>query len=70
MRLATAEIGKKCMIKSLCCPCDMRVRMMNMGFVPGCPVELMSRINGTLLVKVGSTRMMLDCCLADQIQIG
>lgn len=70
MRLALAEVGRKCMIKSFSCPCDVRMRMMNMGLIPGFPVEIMSRMNGTLLVRSGESRLMLDGCLANQIEVG
>jgi len=69
MPLASALIGQKCIIKSFADTCDIRMRMVNMGFVPGRSVEVMNRMNGTLLVRVGQTRLMLDCCLATQIQV-
>ena len=69
MTLALALIGKKCIIKDFACSCTMRMRMVNMGFVPGCAVEVMSRMNGTLLVRIGQSRLMLDGCLATQIQV-
>jgi len=69
MPLALAGIGQKCIIKSFACSCDVRMRMVNMGFIPGRSVEIMSRMNGTLLVRVGDSRLMLDCCLATQIQV-
>jgi len=69
MPLALASIGQKCIIKSFACSCDIRMRMVNMGFIPGCSVEVMNRMNGTLLVRVGESRLILDCCLATQIQV-
>lgn len=69
MPLALAQIGQKCIIKGFTCSSDARMRMVNMGFFPGCLVEVMSCINGTLLVRVGQSRLMLDCCLATQIQV-
>lgn len=69
MPLALAQIGEKCIIKSFACSSDVRMRMVNMGFFPGCLVEVMNRMNGTLLVRVGQSRLMLDCCLATQIQV-
>lgn len=69
MPLALAGIGQKCIIKGFACSCDVRMRMVNMGFIPGCPIEVMSRVNGTLLVRVGESRLMLDSCLATQIQV-
>ncbi len=69
MPLACAQIGQKCIIKGFACSCNVRMRMVNMGFIPGCSVEIMNRINGTLLVRVGQSRLMLDCCLATQIQV-
>ena len=69
MPLALASIGQKCIIKSFACSCDIRMRMVNMGFVPGRVVEVMNRINGTLLVRVGESRLMLNCCLATQIHV-
>jgi len=69
MQLALAEVGRKCIIKSFACSCDVRMRMMTMGFFPGCPVEIMGRMNGTLLVRIGQSRLMLNCCLANQIHV-
>ena len=69
MPLALVNIGQQCILKSFACSCDIRMRMVNMGFVPGCSIAVMSRINGTLLVQVGQSRMMIDCCLANQIQV-
>ena len=63
MPLALAQIGQKCIIKDFACSCDTRMRMVNMGFVPGCLVEVLSRVNGTLLVRVGQSRLMMDCRL-------
>ena len=69
MPLALAAIGQKCIVKSFACSCDIRMRMVNRGFIPGCSVEVMNRMNGTLLVRVGESRLILDCCLATQIQV-
>lgn len=69
MPLALAQIGQKCIIKGFACSCDARMRMVNMGFVPGSLIEVVSRANGSLLVRVGQSRLMLDCCLATQIQV-
>jgi len=69
MPLALVRIGQKCIIKSFACSCEMRMRMVNMGFIPGRSVEVMSRMNGTLLVRIGDSRLMLNCCLATQIQV-
>ncbi|MBP2626654.1 MAG: FeoA family protein [Firmicutes bacterium] len=69
MPLALVEIGKKCIVKSFACSCDIRMRMVNMGLIPGRSVEVMNRMNGALLVRVGESRLMLDCCLATQIQV-
>jgi len=69
MPLALALIGQKCIVKSFACSCDMRMRMVNMGFIPGRAVEVMSRMNGALMVRIGESRLMLDCCLATQIQV-
>ena len=69
MPLSLAQVGQKCTVKGFACSCDVRMRMVNMGFVPGCSVEIMSRINGSLLVRVGESRLMMDGCLATQIQV-
>ncbi|WP_378954179.1 ferrous iron transport protein A [Pelosinus sp. sgz500959] len=69
MPLALVGIGQKCIVKGFACSCEVRMRMVNMGFIPGSLVEVMSRVNGTLLVRVGQSRLMLDCCLATQIQV-
>ena len=69
MPLALVKTGQKCIVKNFTCSCDVRMRMVNMGFIPGCSIEVMNRINGTLLVRVGQSRLMLDCCLATQIQV-
>jgi len=69
MPLALASIGQKCIIKNFTCSCDTRMRMVNMGIFPGRPVEIMSRLNGALLVRVGESRLMMDCCLATQVQV-
>jgi len=69
MPLACAQIGQKCTIKGFACSCNVRMRMVNMGFIPGSCIEVMNRINGTLVVRVGQSRLILDCCLATQIQV-
>ena len=69
MPLAFVGVGQKCIIKGFACSSDVRMRMVNMGFIPGCLIEVINRINGTLLIKVGESRLMLDCCLAHQIQV-
>ncbi|GMA97922.1 FeoA family protein [Pelosinus sp. IPA-1] len=69
MPLVFARIGQKCIIKDFACSCAMRMRMVNMGLVPGCSVEVMNSVNGTLLVKVGQSRIMLENCLAHQIHV-
>ena len=69
MPLALVGIGEKCMMKGFSCSHDVCMRMVNMGFIPGCPIEVINRLNGTLLVKVGESRLMLDCCLAHQIEV-
>ena len=69
MPLTLVAIRQKRIIKSFACACDMRMRMVNMGFISGRSVEIMSRMSGTLLVRVGESRLMLDCCLATQIQV-
>jgi ferrous iron transport protein A len=45
------------------------MRMVNMGLFPGCPIEILNSMNGTLLLKVGSARVMLEKCLAHQIHV-
>lgn len=69
MPLSLAQVGQKCIVKGFACSCDARMRMVNMGFIPGCSVEVMSRINGALVVRIGESRLMMDCCLANQIQV-
>lgn len=69
MPLATVAIGKKCIIKGFDCSLETRMRMVNMGFFPGCLIAVMNRINGSLLVQVGQSRLMIDGCLAQQIRV-
>lgn len=69
MPLVFARIGQKCIIKGFSCSCEMRMRMVNMGLFPGCAVEILHSFNGTLLLKVGNARLMLENCLARQIRI-
>lgn len=70
MPLATVDIGKKCIVKSFDCSLATRMRMVNMGFIPGRSIAVMSRINGSLVVQVGQSRLMIDGCLANQIRVG
>ncbi|SFL79255.1 FeoA family protein [Pelosinus propionicus] len=69
MPLVFARIGQKCIIKDFSCSCEIRMRMVNMGLFPGCPIEILNSINGTLLLKVGSARVMLEKYLAHQIHV-
>lgn len=69
MPLALMRIGEQCTVKSLTCPCDVRMRMVNMGIVPGCSIAIMNRMNGNLVVKLGQSRLVIDCCLANQIKV-
>jgi ferrous iron transport protein A len=69
MPLVLARIGQKCVIKNFSCSCDIRMRMVNMGLFPGCPIEILNSMNGTLLLKVGSARVMLESCLAREIHV-
>ena len=69
MPLASVKTGQQCIIKSFACSCDVRMRMINMGFFPGCLIKVMSRMDGTLLVKLGQSRIMIDGCLANQIRV-
>lgn len=69
MPLALVKTGQKCIVKNFTCSCDVRMRMVNMGLIPGRCIEIMSRINGSLLVRIGQSRMMIDCCLANQIKV-
>jgi ferrous iron transport protein A len=67
--LVLARIGQKCIIKKFSCSCEIRMRMVNMGLFPGCPIEILNCMNGTLLLKVGSSRVMLESCLAREIHV-
>lgn len=69
MPLALVTIGTKCVVKSFDCSVAARMRMVNMGFIPGRSIAVMSRINGTLLVQLGQSRIMIDGCLANQIRV-
>lgn len=69
MPLALVEIGQQCIVKSFTCSCDVRMRMVNMGFFPGCSIAVKNRINGTVLVQLGQSRLMIDGCLANQIRV-
>lgn len=70
MPLALVGIGKQCIVKSFACSCDVRMRMVNMGLIPGRSIMVMNRINGSLLVQFGQSRLVIDCCLANQIKVG
>lgn len=69
MPLALVEIGKQCIVKGFFCSCDARMRMVNMGFIPGRCIAVMSRMNGTIVVQLGTSRLVIDGCLANQIQV-
>ena len=69
MPLALVTIGQQCTVKSFTCSGEVRMRMVNMGIIPGRSIAIMNRINGALLVQFGQSRLMIDCCLANQIRV-
>jgi ferrous iron transport protein A len=69
MPLALVKIGEQCIVKNFTCSCDVRMRMVNMGFIPGRSIVVVNRVNGTVLVQLGQSRLMIDGCLATQIRV-
>lgn len=69
MPLVFARVGQKCTLEKFACSCNTRMRMVNMGLFPGCSIEVLNSLNGSLVLKVGGARIMLERCLAHQIYV-
>lgn len=56
-------------VKQLHCMGDMHHHLEDMGFVPGEPIQVVSRIGGNLIVNVKGSRVALASDLAKNIAI-
>lgn len=69
MPLVWANMGQQCKIESIALTPERRMRIVNMGLAPGCMVQVLNRCADKLIVKVGETRVVLECGLAQQIHV-
>ena len=69
--MVLAEVKKNGVyhVKQLHCMGDMHHHLEDMGFVPGEPIQVVSRIGGNLIVNVKGSRVALASDLAKNIAI-
>ena len=69
MPLNLAEIGEPQIIKRIGGSPDVKKHLEDMGFVPGAVINVISAINGNLIVSVKDCKVALDKELAMKIMI-
>ncbi len=67
--LVFAEDNRAETIRRLSGTPETRQHLADLGFVPGSPVTVISRVGGNLIVKVKESRIALDKELAQKIMI-
>ena len=69
MPLAFADIGVAYTIQRVSGKPETRQHLENLGFIAGSPVEIISMVNGNLIVKIKECRVAISQELAQKIMI-
>lgn len=69
MPLSMAEPGKPVRIKKVIGKDKIRNHLMNLGFVEGGIVTIITELNGNLLIKIKEVRIALDKTMANRVMV-
>ncbi len=69
MPLSMANSGEAVKVLAISGSHDMKMRLVNLGILPGVMVQILNRDSSSLLLKVRSTRLMLHHSIAHQVQV-
>ncbi len=69
MPLSMAAIGEKNRVEQIIGKDEARLHLMKLGFVPGAPVSIVSRLGGSLILSVMDTRIALNKSMASRILV-
>ena len=67
MPLSMAEIGSAARVERITGKDETRAHLKNLGFVPGTPVTVVSRLGGNLILSLLGTRIALNKGMASRI---
>ena len=67
MPLSLARVGERARIERITGRDEARLHLKNLGFVPGAPVRVLSRLNGSLILSVMDARVALNEGMASRI---
>ena len=69
MPLAVADVGEENIIKKIGGSSDVKKHLENLGFVVGGSVEVVSTVNGNLIVNLNEARVAISREMAQEIMI-
>lgn len=69
MPLSMAEIGSSARVEQVTGKDETRTHLRNLGFVPGAPVTVISRLGGNLILSLMDTRIALNKGMASRILV-
>lgn len=70
MTLSFANVGETNSVRKVLGNDASRKRLMDIGFVEGAEVRVVSRVSGSLIVEVKGVRVAIDSTLANRIIVG
>lgn len=69
MPLTVAPLGESLIIQKITGKDEVRRHLAELGFVVHCPVTVVARMGGSLIVQVKNSRIALDQGMANRIMI-
>ena len=69
MPLLFASIGEEVSVKQVGGSTEVRQHLVELGFNPGSPITVVSKVSTGLIVKVKNSRIALDKSMASKIMI-
>lgn len=69
MPLSLASVGDEITIQRIGGKPDVKKHLENLGFVVGCPVKLITALNGNVIVQVKETRVAISEEMARKIMV-
>jgi Fe2+ transport system protein FeoA len=69
MPLSMVNSGKAVKVLAINGSHAMQMRLINLGIMPGVMVQILTRDSSSLLLKISSTRLMVQSSIAYQVQV-
>jgi ferrous iron transport protein A len=69
MPLTQVKVEQKVKVQSITGCSAERLRLVNLGIIPGCTLKVLQRYPATLSIGLQDSRLMIDAKMAEQIQV-